>query len=336
MKKIHVLALGAVVAAGSFMTGCNSNGSSFANVSLKSDVDTLSYAYGAQLAQSGLSDYLMQLGVLGDTVTLKMGYEGRIKSEEDATKKASLEKEMNTKLDSVKTANKTNLASFIKGLKESYSNTNKGQDAYFNGLQLGNQITKMSETFEKQVLDSGSVINKSAFLAGLTGALENQKSLVENPGDLVQKKAMTNQEKTMKAQEEVLKKQYPEQIAAAQKFLDENKTKAGVITLPSGLQYQIIKEGKGEKPTATDRVKVNYKGMLIDGRVFDSNVGKEPAVLGLNQVIKGWTEALQLMPVGSKWKLFIPYDLGYGSQKVETIPPFSTLIFDIELVGIEK
>ncbi|GGH70789.1 FKBP-type peptidyl-prolyl cis-trans isomerase FklB [Filimonas zeae] len=120
-------------------------------------------------------------------------------------------------------------------------------------------------------------------------------------------------------------------------FLAANKTKPGVVTTPSGLQYQILKQGDGPKPKATDKVKVHYHGMLIDGTVFDSSVDRgQPISLGLSNVIAGWTEALQLMPVGSKWKLFIPSELGYGDRDAgPVIKGGSTLIFDVELLAIE-
>lgn len=119
-------------------------------------------------------------------------------------------------------------------------------------------------------------------------------------------------------------------------FLEQNKTKTGVVALPNGIQYEILKEGKGAKPAVTDRVKVHYHGTLIDGTVFDSSVERgEPITLALNQVIPGWTETLQLMPTGSKWKVVIPSELGYGDKAAgEKIPPFSTLIFEIELLEI--
>lgn len=122
-----------------------------------------------------------------------------------------------------------------------------------------------------------------------------------------------------------------------EKFLEENKLREGVITTESGLQYEVLKMGKGKKPAATDRVKVHYHGTLIDGTVFDSSVDRgEPIVFGLNQVIAGWTEGVQLMPVGSKFKFFIPQQLGYGNRPAGSIPPYSTLIFEVELLGIEK
>ena len=122
-----------------------------------------------------------------------------------------------------------------------------------------------------------------------------------------------------------------------EKFLTENALKEGVTTTESGLQYEVLKMGKGKKPAATDRVKVHYHGTLTDGTVFDSSVERgEPIVFGLNQVIKGWTEGVQLMPVGSKFRFYIPQELGYGAQNAGSIPPYSTLIFEVELLGIEK
>ena len=123
-----------------------------------------------------------------------------------------------------------------------------------------------------------------------------------------------------------------------EKFLDENKKKEGVVTLPSGLQYRIMKAGDGPKPASTDKVKTHYHGTLIDGTVFDSSVQRgEPITFPVTGVIPGWIEALQLMPVGSKWKLFIPQSLAYGSRgSGPTIKPYSALIFEVELLGIEK
>nr|WP_321358158.1 FKBP-type peptidyl-prolyl cis-trans isomerase [uncultured Draconibacterium sp.] len=122
------------------------------------------------------------------------------------------------------------------------------------------------------------------------------------------------------------------------KFLEENGKREGVITTDSNLQYEVLTEGTGEKPSATDKVRVHYHGTLIDGTVFDSSVDRgEPAVFGVNQVIPGWTEALQLMPVGSKWKVFIPSDLAYGPRGAGAdIGPNAALIFEVELLEIVK
>lgn len=140
-----------------------------------------------------------------------------------------------------------------------------------------------------------------------------------------------------KLQEKRMQEQNGPNKAAGEVFLKENAKKAGVVTTASGLQYEVIKKGTGALPNDTSRVKVHYHGTLIDGTVFDSSVDRgEPAVFGVNQVIKGWTEALKLMPVGSKYKLYIPQELAYGSQSMGNIKPFSALIFEVELIGIEK
>jgi FKBP-type peptidyl-prolyl cis-trans isomerase FklB len=139
-----------------------------------------------------------------------------------------------------------------------------------------------------------------------------------------------------------MQKAKAEKAAVAKKqgeeFLAANKTKPGVVTTPSGLQYVVLKEGTGPKPALTDMVRVHYHGTLIDGRVFDSSVERgQPIELAVNGVIPGWTEALQMMPVGSKWKLFIPSKLAYGDQQAgPMIAPGSTLIFDVELLDIVK
>lgn len=129
---------------------------------------------------------------------------------------------------------------------------------------------------------------------------------------------------------------YAQNKNAGEAFLAENAKKEGVNVLPSGLQYQVITEGNGKKPSATDRVQCHYEGTLIDGTIFDSSIKRgEPAVFGVNQVIKGWVEALQLMQEGAKWRLYIPYDMAYGEHGAgEMIPPYSALIFDVELIKV--
>ena len=119
-------------------------------------------------------------------------------------------------------------------------------------------------------------------------------------------------------------------------FLEENKKREGVVTLPSGLQYMVLKEANGKQPKATDRVQCHYEGTLIDGTIFDSSIKRgEPAVFGVSQVIAGWVEALQLMSEGAKWRLFIPQEMAYGAHGAgEHIPPYSALIFDVELIKV--
>ncbi len=120
-------------------------------------------------------------------------------------------------------------------------------------------------------------------------------------------------------------------------FFEENASREGVVSLPSGLQYVVLKEGSGEKPVSSSNVTVHYEGSLTNGKVFDSSYKRNsPATFGVQQVISGWTEALQLMPAGSKWRLFIPSELGYGSRGAGgSIPPYSTLIFDVELISFK-
>ncbi|MDB4196047.1 FKBP-type peptidyl-prolyl cis-trans isomerase [Flavobacteriales bacterium] len=127
------------------------------------------------------------------------------------------------------------------------------------------------------------------------------------------------------------------QTEAGGKFLAMNSLKADVVSLPSGLQYKVIKEGNGAIPKATDKVKTHYKGTLIDGTKFDSSYDRgKPAVFGVTRVIPGWVEALQIMPVGSKWELYIPHYLAYGERGQGTIPPYATLVFELELLAIEQ
>lgn len=135
------------------------------------------------------------------------------------------------------------------------------------------------------------------------------------------------------------KKQYQVNVDASNEFLEKNKKRKEVTTTASGLQYEVLKEGTGEKPTKSDKVTVHYHGTLIDGTVFDSSVDRgSPSSFGVTQVIKGWTEALQLMPVGSKWKVFIPAELAYGANPRPggKIEPYMALVFEIELISIDK
>lgn len=133
------------------------------------------------------------------------------------------------------------------------------------------------------------------------------------------------------------KKKFEGNINEGTKFLSENSKKPGIVTLPSGLQYQVITQGTGVKPKATDEVTVNYKGTLLNGKQFDSSYDRgEPATFMLNQVIPGWTEGLQYMPAGSKYKFFVPYALAYGERAAgPDIAPYSTLIFEVELISVQ-
>ena len=227
------------------------------------------------------------------------------------------------------------MAEFIKGLNEGANKTSKKDIAYMAGLQIGQQISnQMMKGINQELFagDSTKTISKDNFLAGfIAGTLEKGGVMTMEAAQEYTRTAM----ETIKAK--AMEEKYADNKAAGEKFLAENKAKEGVKTTESGLQYKVITEGKGEIPADTCKVKVNYKGTLIDGTEFDSSYKcNEPATFRANQVIKGWTEALTMMPVGSKWELYIPQELAYGSRESGQIKPFSTLIFEVELVGIEK
>ncbi len=136
--------------------------------------------------------------------------------------------------------------------------------------------------------------------------------------------------------QEIAQKANTANIQQGEVFLEENKKRANIITLDSGLQYEILKDGNGKTPSMNDQVKCHYEGTLIDGTLFDSSIKRgEPAIFGVNQVIAGWTEALQLMKEGAKWRLYIPFNLAYGEQGAgESIPPYSALVFEVELIKV--
>ena len=226
------------------------------------------------------------------------------------------------------------MADFMKGLLDGVQPTSKKEKAYLVGVQVGQQISddRMFNNYNKQLFDNDSTLSlsKDDFIAGFIESVRGKAVFTMNDArNFIQTHAETIKAKT-------LEKKYADNKAAGEKFLAENKTKEGVVTTESGLQYKIIKAGKGEIPTNTSTVKVNYKGTLIDGTEFDSSYKRnEPASFRADQVIKGWTEALTMMPVGSKWELYIPQELAYGARNAGQIKPFSTLIFEVELVSIE-
>ena len=226
------------------------------------------------------------------------------------------------------------VADFIKGIQQGTTVEDAKQKAYLAGMQIGLQISgEMFDAINNQVFrgDSVNKLNKENFLAGFISAVK-EKGLVS-----ADSARMYVQERTEAIKEKALAEKYADYKKQNEDFLAENKGKEGVKTTPSGLQYRVITEGKGEVPADTSRVKVHYKGTLIDGTQFDSSYDrKEPTTFRANQVIKGWTEALTMMPVGSKWELYIPQELAYGSREAGNIKPFSTLIFEVELLSIEK
>ena len=229
----------------------------------------------------------------------------------------------------------TNYADFVRGIQDGIHKSSKQEKAYIAGIQIGQQVGgDMFEQISLQVFgnDSTQTLSKDNFLAGFIAAVKNGAVVsVEDARTYVETHTEAIKAKALEAK-------YGENKAAGIKFLEENKTKEGVITTESGLQYKVIKAGKGEIPTKESSVKVNYKGTLIDGTEFDSSYKRNaPASFRADQVIKGWTEALTMMPVGSKWELYIPQELAYGSRETGgQIKPFSTLIFEVELLEIEK
>ncbi|MDD2474608.1 MAG: FKBP-type peptidyl-prolyl cis-trans isomerase [Dysgonamonadaceae bacterium] len=338
MKKINLLALCAFMVGGFLLASCGNN--STPKASLKNEVDSISYAYGVSLADQRLMQYLEQLGIVESSSEIEFEYQRKI-SEADSTQKESLQKELKTKVDSLNKVNAPKLNDFLKGLKEAV-NAGEKKSSYIQGLSIGNQITQqMMPQFNSLVFaaDTTKKVNNDQLVAGLIGALKNQELAISklDATSYVQNRMEAAQKESQMKTEEDLKSQHKESLEEAEKFLEENAKKDGVVVLPSGLQYEIIKNGSGATPSENDQVKVHYHGTLLDGTVFDSSVERnEPAVFGVTQVIPGWTEALLLMPVGSKWKLYIPYDLAYGADDRGAIKPFSTLIFDVELLGIEK
>ena len=189
--------------------------------------------------------------------------------------------------------------------------------------------TQMAGNLKKAEID----VNLESLMQGLKDTLEGTKLAM---GQDEMTKIYAGWQQKMRAKQAAKKaKEGAENLAAGTVFLESNKAKEGVKVLPSGLQYKVIKEGTGNTPTATDKVKTHYKGTLIDGTEFDSSYKRNrPAEFGVKGVIKGWTEALQLMKVGGKWELYIPAELAYGQRGRPSIPANSTLIFEIELLDI--
>ena len=225
------------------------------------------------------------------------------------------------------------MADFIQGLKDAKQ---KGNDPRFVAYSAGAQIQQMLEQrmisgMKTALDDAPDSLNLDLFYAGFFASLAKDSTLFKQEG------ATTFFENKMKYNDEAKKeKLYGENRRKGEQFLAENSTKDSVVTLPSGLQYKVLTMGTGAKPKAAQEVTVKYEGRLVDGTVFDSSYSRkdQTSKFRANQVIKGWTEALLLMPVGSKWELYIPYDLAYGDRQSGKIPPYSALIFTVELVDI--
>ena len=229
----------------------------------------------------------------------------------------------------------TYMDAFIKGLNEgAKSGDDKKTAAYYAGIQIGQQISnQMVKGLNHELFgeDSTKTISMKNFLAGfIAGTTGKNQLMTMGQADSIADAKV----KAIKARE--AEKQYGDNKAAGEKFLAENAKKEGVKVLPSGVQYKVIKEGSGEIPKDSSMVVVNYEGKTIDGKVFDSSYGKEPVTFPANRVIKGWTEALVHMPVGSTWEVYIPQELAYGERSTGQFEPFSALIFKIELLSIKK
>ena len=196
--------------------------------------------------------------------------------------------------------------------------------SYALGIGIGHQLANMG----------GQELNIDDFAQAVKDVLGGKELKIKSSeAQQIVQQFFAEQEQKIQQQRQEAGKAHKE---AGEKYLAENAKKDGVITLPSGLQYQVLKEGNGKKPSAKDSVKCHYEGFLIDGTVFDSSVQRgEPAVFGLQQVIAGWTEGLQLMQEGAKYRFFIPYRLAYGEGGAGgSIPPYAALIFDVELVQV--
>lgn len=202
------------------------------------------------------------------------------------------------------------------------------------GVEIANQVRgRMLPGISSEFKDSPDSIISDLFYRGFIDAMKQDTTHFKQA--VAEEFFKQKQEADKLAKEEKL---YGANRDAGIKFLKENAQKEGVITTASGLQYKVLVKGEGEVPQKTDKVLVNYEGRLVDGTVFDASAkhGDKPAEFRADQVIKGWTEALTMMPVGSKWQLYIPQELAYGERNAGNIKPYSTLIFDVELIGIDK
>ena len=228
----------------------------------------------------------------------------------------------------------TYIEDFVKGFQQTeFTEADKKEKARLAGIEIRSQVeNQVIAQSNKQINDSVDVLNKALFVQGfLDGITQSNMTISMDSVQTVVKKQMDYYHKVK------MEAKYGANRIAGEEFLKKNAKADSIQTTASGLQYKIITKGTGEIPQATDRVKVNYEGHLIDGTEFDSSYKRnQPATFAANQVIKGWTEALTMMPVGSKWMLYIPQQLAYGDKEAGKIPPFSTLIFTVELLEIVK
>ena len=224
---------------------------------------------------------------------------------------------------------------FVKGLNEgANAGDDKKKAAYYAGIQIGQQISnQMVKGINHELFgdDSTKTISLKNFMAGFVAGTTGKGGLMT-----VDSASMKAQEMMRSIKAKVLEKEFGANKKAGEEFLAKNAKAEGVVTLPSGVQYKVLKEGNGAIPADTSRVKVHYEGRTLDGKVFDSSYKRnQPTDFRANQVIKGWTEALTHMPAGSTWEVYIPQELAYGERQQGTdIKPFSMLIFKIELLEV--
>ena len=227
------------------------------------------------------------------------------------------------------------MADFVKGFQMvAKGGSDPKMKAYVAGMDIAKQVKeRMMPDLNKEFQDAPDSIITDLFFRGFADALQKDSNVFKQ--EVAEKFFRDKQIANKAAKDEKL---YGANRDAGRKFLEENAKKEGVITLPSGLQYKVLVKGDGPVPTSDDKVQVNYEGRLIDGTMFDASAkhGDKPMEFRPGQVIKGWQEALTMMPVGSTWQLFIPYELAYGDRDTGTIKPFSALIFDVQLVSIVK
>ena len=226
------------------------------------------------------------------------------------------------------------MSEFIKGLNEGVNaGENKKKAAYFAGIQIGQQISnRMMKGINNELFgeDSTKTISLKNFMAGFIGGVTGKKGLMT-----MEEAQETAQRKMQEVKAREMEKKFGANKEAGEKFLAANAKKEGVKTLPSGLQYKVLKEGTGAIPSDTSLVKVHYEGRLVNDTIFDSSYKRgEPTTFRCNQVIKGWTEALCHMPAGSVWEVYIPQELAYGEREQGDIKPFSALKFKIELIEV--
>ncbi|MCF0198036.1 MAG: FKBP-type peptidyl-prolyl cis-trans isomerase [Bacteroidaceae bacterium] len=231
----------------------------------------------------------------------------------------------------------TYIADFLEGLDcTELTEADRKVKARLSGIEIRQQVEEqIIPRIGKQVCDTVDIINHALFLEGFRAGISGEDARM---GHISKDSLMTFvNEQIERRTNALMETKYGANRRAGEDFLKANAKNKNVKVTASGLQYEVLTEGTGEIPTASQKVKVNYRGTLLDGTEFDSSYKRnQPATFGCSQVIKGWTEALTMMPVGSKWKLYVPQELAYGSRDSGKIPPFSMLIFEVELLEIVK